>query len=77
MNWRELPWIIAQTDINLAPLEMDNPFCQAKSEIKFVEAALVGVRLDEVEQAVARFYADHEVDSPGVEPLDFARVLTS
>ena len=43
MNWRELPWIIAQTDINLAPLEMDNPFCQAKSEIKFVEAALVGV----------------------------------
>lgn len=42
-----------------------------------LEAALVGVRLDEVEQAVGRFYADHEVDSPGVEPLDFARVLTS
>lgn len=43
VTWRELPYIIAQADINLVPLEMDNPFCQAKSEIKFVEAALVGV----------------------------------
>ncbi|MGC9396703.1 MAG: glycosyltransferase family 4 protein, partial [Anaerolineae bacterium] len=43
VTWRELPQIIAQTDINLAPLEPDNPFCRAKSEIKFVEAALVGV----------------------------------
>jgi Glycosyl transferases group 1 len=42
ITWRELPYLIAQVDINLAPLEMDNPFCQAKSEIKFVEAALVG-----------------------------------
>jgi O-antigen biosynthesis protein len=42
ISWRELPYLIAKVDINLAPLEMDNPFCQAKSEIKFVEAALVG-----------------------------------
>jgi glycosyltransferase involved in cell wall biosynthesis len=41
--WQELPNIVAQTDINLAPLELDNPFCQAKSEIKYTEAALVGV----------------------------------
>ena len=41
--WQELPELIAQADINLAPLELDNPFCQAKSEIKYVEAALVGV----------------------------------
>ena len=27
----------------MVPLEADNPFCQAKSEIKFLEAALVGV----------------------------------
>src|SRR5204863_5326912 len=39
----ELPQLIAQIDINLAPLELDNPFCQAKSEIKYTEAALVGV----------------------------------
>lgn len=43
VTWRELPHLIAQVDINLVPLEQDNPFCQAKSEIKFVEAALVGV----------------------------------
>ncbi len=40
--WQELPQLIAQVDINLAPLELDNPFCQAKSEIKYTEAALVG-----------------------------------
>ena len=43
MAWQGLPNIVAQIDINLAPLELDNPFCQAKSEIKFTEAALVGV----------------------------------
>jgi glycosyltransferase involved in cell wall biosynthesis len=43
VDWRELPNLIAQVDINLAPLELDNPFCQAKSEIKYSEAALVGV----------------------------------
>ena len=43
VSWRELPHIVAQIDINLAPLEVDNPFCQAKSEIKYTEAALVGV----------------------------------
>lgn len=41
--WQELPNLVAQIDINLAPLELDNPFCQAKSEIKYTEAALVGV----------------------------------
>jgi O-antigen biosynthesis protein len=43
VSWRELPYIVAQVDINLAPLELDNPFCQAKSEIKWSEAAMVGV----------------------------------
>ncbi len=33
---------IASVDINIAPLE-DNPFCQAKSELKFFEAGIVGV----------------------------------
>ena len=43
VDWRELPYLIARTDVNLAPLERENPFCRAKSENKFVEAALVGV----------------------------------
>jgi glycosyltransferase involved in cell wall biosynthesis len=57
VTWRELPQLIAQADINLSPLELDNPFCQAKSEIKFTEAALVGVptiasRVEAYEQAI-------------------------
>ncbi len=34
---------IAQCDINLAPLEMNDPFCEAKSELKFFEAGIVKV----------------------------------
>ncbi|MFC1623340.1 glycosyltransferase family 4 protein [Patescibacteria group bacterium] len=34
---------ISQMDINLAPLEIGNPFCEAKSELKFFEAGAVGV----------------------------------
>ena len=41
--WRRLPEILAQFDINLAPLVDDNPFSQSKSEIKYVEAGLVRV----------------------------------
>jgi glycosyltransferase involved in cell wall biosynthesis len=41
--WRQLPALLAQLDINLAPLAADNPFAQSKSEIKYVEAGLVGV----------------------------------
>jgi glycosyltransferase involved in cell wall biosynthesis len=41
--WRQLPTVLAGLDINLAPLRSDNPFCQSKSEIKFMEAAMVQV----------------------------------
>ncbi len=34
---------MARFDVNLAPLEIGNPFCEAKSELKFFEAALVDV----------------------------------
>lgn len=49
IEWRllrplqELPDELARFDINLAPLEVANPFCEAKSELKFFEAALVDV----------------------------------
>jgi SAM-dependent methyltransferase len=49
IEWRELvpiedlPLEMARYDVNLAPLEVGNPFCEAKSALKFFEAALVDV----------------------------------
>ncbi|KKQ46249.1 MAG: Methyltransferase type 11 [Candidatus Moranbacteria bacterium GW2011_GWC2_37_8] len=40
---KRLPELILNVDINIAPLEIDNPFCQAKSALKFFEAGIVGV----------------------------------
>ncbi len=34
---------IANVDINIAPLEIGNPFCESKSELKFFEAGIVKV----------------------------------
>lgn len=42
MDWQQLPQAIASVDINIAPLEQ-NIFNEAKSENKWVEAALVKV----------------------------------
>lgn len=42
VNWRKLPELIASVDINIAPLE-DTIFNRAKSENKWMEAALVRV----------------------------------
>jgi glycosyltransferase involved in cell wall biosynthesis len=49
VEWRDLvpladlPRELARFDINLAPLQVGNPFCEAKSELKYFEAALVEV----------------------------------
>jgi glycosyltransferase involved in cell wall biosynthesis len=49
IEWRqmvpiaELPAELARFAVNIAPLEADNPFCEAKSELKYFEAALAGV----------------------------------
>jgi len=42
LDWTLLPSLVAEMDINLAPL-VDNVFNRAKSEIKWLEAALVNV----------------------------------
>lgn len=38
-----LPTELARFDVNLAPLEVGNVFCEAKSELKYFESALVEV----------------------------------
>ena len=42
IDWRELPEIISNVDINIAPIE-NTIFNTAKSENKWMEAALVKV----------------------------------
>lgn len=42
VDWKKLPALISEIDINLAPL-VDTVFNQSKSEIKWIEAALVKV----------------------------------
>jgi glycosyltransferase involved in cell wall biosynthesis/SAM-dependent methyltransferase len=41
--WRELPARTAGAAIAIAPLEIGNPFCEAKSELKYFEAAACGL----------------------------------
>lgn len=41
--WRDLPEIVAQTSVNLSPLNLRCSFVRGKSEIKFLEAAAAGV----------------------------------
>lgn len=43
LPWRRLPAALAGFDVNLAPLDAGDPFCAAKSELKWFEAGAVGV----------------------------------
>ena len=43
IDWKELPYKRALLDILIAPLELNNPFTDAKSELKYFEAALLKV----------------------------------
>lgn len=44
-DWREWFELCSLADVALAPLERDNIFCRAKSEIKFMEAAALVIPL--------------------------------
>jgi len=41
--WQQLPALIKDVDINLAPLDTGNPFCHCKSEVKYIEAGILQV----------------------------------
>ncbi|MCP3960083.1 MAG: glycosyltransferase [bacterium] len=42
-SWADWPAALASFDINVAPLEGHNPYCRAKSALKYFEAASLGV----------------------------------
>ncbi|HID63820.1 MAG TPA: hypothetical protein EYP49_13945 [Anaerolineae bacterium] len=51
-------------------------FFYPADKLEELEAALIGVKLNAVEPAIAEFYRREGIESPGVTPADFARALT-
>jgi glycosyltransferase involved in cell wall biosynthesis len=43
VRWDKLPEKLALADVNIAPLEVGNPFCESKSELKYFEAGLLEI----------------------------------
>jgi glycosyltransferase involved in cell wall biosynthesis/SAM-dependent methyltransferase len=43
MPYEKMLEVLASIDVNLAPLEVGNPYCEGKSQLKIFEAGLVGV----------------------------------
>jgi glycosyltransferase involved in cell wall biosynthesis len=43
MHWKSLVFEAASAYINIAPFEPESPFCQSKSDLKYVETGLSGV----------------------------------
>jgi GT2 family glycosyltransferase/glycosyltransferase involved in cell wall biosynthesis len=71
-----LPEAMARFDINLAPLEVGNPFCEAKSELKYFEAALVEVpTIASPTGPLRRVISDGETGMLAASPDDWYRAL--
>lgn len=43
VSYGQLPKLILREDINIAPLEKDNPFCKAKSALKYFESGILEI----------------------------------
>jgi lipoate-protein ligase A len=50
-------------------------FFYPAEKLLVLESALAGVAVSGIEESISHFYAEHAVESPGVEPADLARVL--
>lgn len=58
-DWEDWFEVASRMDIAIAPLEMGNVFCRAKSEVKFIEAGALGVplvasKIDPYEEAITQ-----------------------
>jgi glycosyltransferase involved in cell wall biosynthesis len=62
MPYEKMLEVLASTDVNLAPLEVGNPYCEGKSQLKIFEAGLVGVPTVASPTASYQEAIDHGVD---------------
>jgi GT2 family glycosyltransferase len=76
MPLEKLPEAMSRFDINLAPLQAGNPFCEAKSELKHFEAALVEVpTVASPTGPMRRAIRDGETGFLATSPEDWYRAL--
>ncbi len=50
-------------------------FCYPRGAITELEARLEGTAIEQLETIIAQFYADHEIETPGVAVADWLKVL--
>lgn len=62
MKWEDLPLYYTRVAINLSPLEPNNEFTLSKSELKFLEASLVGVPTIATKMGAFEFAIEHGKD---------------
>lgn len=43
LPYKQFPQLFTKIDINLIPLDLAQPFCHAKCEIKYIEADICGI----------------------------------
>jgi hypothetical protein len=41
-----------------------------RDQLSDLERALAGIKVEDIEEAIPRFYEDHAIESPGVQPAD-------
>ena len=62
LPYDEMLRLLADVDINIAPLELGNPYCESKSQLKIFEAGLVGVPTVASATASYREAIEHGID---------------
>lgn len=71
MPYAELQKLFTQIDINLVPLETEQDFCQAKSELKYIEAGAFGVPSVVSPTLIHQQLISHDVNGRLVEDNDW------
>jgi len=62
MSYEPMLEALSRVDINLAPLEVGNPYCEGKSQLKIFEAGVVGVPTVASDTTSYREAIDHGLD---------------